>query len=554
MSVGPLSDRHELAYGTTGLLGVPVERLVKFMETANGEPERWSHEDQSLVEVLETNFGLSRTALKAIFRTLHGSGMPVDRLESALISIVQRQKDLRQRLQTPIGSDAKVEQYRRTAGMAVDLGNYERADQLIAEAETRNSRGIFERPNPFDHARKSIAELNSDRGVLCLVQLEYERAANYFLAACDCLPASNDVSRVIYLTQSADALSIYGAEACDNAALIKAADIYTDVLSRLAPERTPIRWAAIQCDLGDVLSTLGRQEGRADRFEAAVEAFRKALAQYSSDTAATRRAEIQTKIGTALMGIADHQAGTGTLEHAARNFREALEIFALESASPRWAEVQTSLGSCLMRLGERETETGSFEQAVQAYTQALTEYAPERTPLLWASAQNDLGTAIASLGDRANDAGRLEEAVLIFTEVLNFMERDRIAQSWASVQNNLATALASLGELEGSQDRLNEAVRAFREVATVYNREETPLLWAGTQINLANALQSMSERGGGVDRLLEAVAITRDALEIFEELHCADDVAFAKECLAVSEALLADREGGHVQIDRLNQL
>jgi tetratricopeptide (TPR) repeat protein len=65
----------------------------------------------------------------------------------------------------------------------------------------------------------------------------------------------------------------------------KAISSFRSALEEQTRERTPLEWAIVQQNLGAALSWLGQQEGKPERLEGAIEAYRSALELFRETSA-----------------------------------------------------------------------------------------------------------------------------------------------------------------------------------------------------------------------------------------------------------------------------
>ena len=111
-----------------------------------------------------------------------------------------------------------------------------------------------------------------------------------------------------------------------------------------------------------------------------------------------RRARLQLALGSALRTLGEREGRTDRLEQAVDAFRAALQQYTREHVPLGWAALQNNLGNALAALGRRSSATEHLEEAVDAYRAALEERTRERARLGWAATQNNLGHAPSVLG------------------------------------------------------------------------------------------------------------------------------------------------------------
>jgi tetratricopeptide (TPR) repeat protein len=149
---------------------------------------------------------------------------------------------------------------------------------------------------------------------------------------------------------------------------------YRTALSENRPDLAPLYWTETQNSLGNVLSTLGQQEGGTTRLEEAIQAYRAALTQSPHLQAPIFWASTQAGLGTALTLLGERRGSTPHLQEAVAAYRAALDGLPRDQAPILWADTEASLGSALEMLGERQGQNARLEEAAAAYRVAHQEY------------------------------------------------------------------------------------------------------------------------------------------------------------------------------------
>ena len=121
---------------------------------------------------------------------------------------------LRETASVQPGDDLKIATLKADAQKAIDAGELAKADALLADVETEQSRA---------HDRLAIneAETSARRGGIALTRLRYREAATHFANAAAAFPpkSAHEEKRIDYLAREATALFLQGFEFGDNDAL-----------------------------------------------------------------------------------------------------------------------------------------------------------------------------------------------------------------------------------------------------------------------------------------------------------------------------------------------
>jgi hypothetical protein len=199
--------------------------------------------------------------------------VPPERQEGELVEIAERYKQLVTQVTAAPGDDPEVAKLKGEAKAALDAGQLERADDLLARVEAAQVAALERR-------QLEAAATAAQRGDIALTRLRYRNAAEHFAAAARRVPAGHEQQSWAYLDQEANALYRQGDEFGDNPALSNAIDRYRALLKQQTRERLPLDWAGTQGDLGTALATLGEREPGTARLEEAVAAYREELAVF----------------------------------------------------------------------------------------------------------------------------------------------------------------------------------------------------------------------------------------------------------------------------------
>jgi tetratricopeptide (TPR) repeat protein len=478
-------------------------------------------QDEKLDEILKrlsADKSVPLDTLRAILASMGEAAASYNaaEIEQKLAAKASEFRDLADRLNRLSNADPVVVQLRAEASTALATGTFERADQLLADAEARDLSDLQDIEALARQKRLSAADSRAQRAAAALLRINpdaYRQAAGHYGEASRIAAVADALKAREYLRAQASALVRLGDEFGDNAALHEAIKVLEAMPAGGDRAKDPHDWATTQNNLGTALAKLGERESGTGRLEEAVAAFRAGLEEWTREGVPLEWAGMQTNLGNALKTLGERESGTARLEEAVAAYRAALEEWTRERVPLDWAMTQNNLGNALERLGERENGTARLEEAVAAFGAALEERTRERVPLDWAMTQNNLGLALWTLGGRQGAPARLEEAVAAFYAALQERTRDRVPLDWATTQNNLGLALWTLGERQGAPARLEEAIKAYRLALEEFTRERVPLKWAMTQNNLGNALATLGEQESGTGRLEEAVEAYREALK-----------------------------------------
>lgn len=189
----------------------------------------WRREEGPLAEKiaeLSHELGITHSATRNFFRILGEEQVPPEKLLDTLADIAERHVNIVDRLAVPRPEDEATKALVLTARSAIEEGQYDRADQLLTEAETAELGAVRtagelarQAQEAADHRRRNAAEILAERGELALTRLKYLQAAEHFKAASEQVPTLGLKIRMDYLNRYAGALNRHGDEKGDNAVL-----------------------------------------------------------------------------------------------------------------------------------------------------------------------------------------------------------------------------------------------------------------------------------------------------------------------------------------------
>ena len=134
--------------------------------------------------------GVTESAVQNFLRILGEKQVPPERLLETLGEIAQRHLDAVQRLAALQPQDPATQELVQEARAAIEVGDYDRADRLLQQAETVELAAVGmaeelarQAQQAADRRRLNAAAILGERGELSLTRLRYWEAAAHFAAA-----------------------------------------------------------------------------------------------------------------------------------------------------------------------------------------------------------------------------------------------------------------------------------------------------------------------------------------------------------------------------------
>ena len=170
----------------------------------------------------------------------------------------------------------------------------------------------------------------------------------------------------------------------------QAGEAYESATEVFTFEEYPQEWAAIQGNMGkffvELIPFIDGEGAQTTVIETAVEALQEALKVFTRQAQPRRWAIMQLNLGNALSTqarLGEKAEAKPLLAEAEQAFRAAMEVCTREAQPLEWAAAQYNLAGALKSLGDLETgepQQEHWQAAEQAYKQALEIYTLESHP------------------------------------------------------------------------------------------------------------------------------------------------------------------------------
>jgi hypothetical protein len=237
---------------------------------------------------ISKRLGVTEDAAKTLLRIAGEQDVPDERLAETLTKIASDYKRLQEQVTALSPENPVATKLVEQAKPEIDAGHFERADDLLREAEQAElaaadqAEKLANQATAARDARKlGAASVKAARADVELTQRHYREAAELFAQAAEYVPSTKSKERNGYLQREADAFYRLGDERAENAALLRAIELYRGLLSETSRERVPLDWAMTQNNLGTALAWLGERESDRALLGEAVAAYRAALEEYT---------------------------------------------------------------------------------------------------------------------------------------------------------------------------------------------------------------------------------------------------------------------------------
>jgi len=225
------------------------------------------------------------------------------------------------------------------------------------------------------------------------------------------------------------------------------------------------------------LQYIGMQTNDVAKLEESVAAYQVVLQGSTQTVAPLDGAAIENNLGVVLSELGSHAEAVEAiklLEQSKAAYQLALLERKREVVPLDWAMTQNNLGTVLWRLTKHasaEHRLMLLKEAVAAYRSSLLELKRAVAPLAWARTKNNLAGALVDLGrSTAGDAGLklLEEANSAFQDALMETKREIVPFAWAQTHFNIGGVESAFFEKTGSAVHLEKAKKNVLAARQVY--------------------------------------------------------------------------------------
>lgn len=280
--------------------------------------------DQAKLISISHELGVTREAAAEFSRILTDGQVRPELAIRKLAEAATTHKRLLEELRAIRDVSPQVIELLKLAIESIDKGEYNEAGNLLQKAHQVDIVTWLSPNNIAETRLSNNAAIKAGIGHVALTQLHYDEAATYFGQAYTTVPANHAEKRREYLQALATACYRKGDEKGDKSALVRAADLYRQLLLEIPKEQTPLELASVQNDLGLTLVKLGELQSETLPLEEAVSTYRDTLKETNLQGDPVKQAEIQNNFGLALTRLGERNGDGTLLKEAIGAFRAAL--------------------------------------------------------------------------------------------------------------------------------------------------------------------------------------------------------------------------------------
>ena len=253
--------------------------------------------------------GLNDAQIEGILQNFGHDELPSEHWENALLASAVRLQELEDRLKSQSNDEPEITVLLAAAAEAIDAGDFDKADEHLAEAEKRDIEAGERRILRAAENRAKRGELARDTG-------RASRAADHYAEAARLAKPHDGDEWAKYKFEEGNTAYERGQYESNPALLLRAVTAYRHALKVYTQDDMPLQWATTQNNLGAALRTLGESEEGRQRLDDAVTAHRHAIKVYTQDDMPLDWAMTQNNLGAALQTLGEREEGTQRLDDA----------------------------------------------------------------------------------------------------------------------------------------------------------------------------------------------------------------------------------------------
>lgn len=316
-------------------------------------------------------------------------------------------------------------------------------------------------------------------------------------------------------------------------ALEHAFSSFENALQIRTREEMEEEWATTNNNLGNAFTRLGKR-GDSSALYKAIEVYEQALEVRTSEDSQDRHIQTLNNLANVLSIL----GGLGSREALLKSIdlgKRLRSICDVDDFPIQWTAIQIGLAINYRILWEKGYDDNAYTHAFVAYNSCLEIYAREEISLHWLHARNGIGLMQLQLGLRGS-SDDLIWAQKSFELMLQFFSKDERPFDWAMAKHNLGTCFFAIGQ-KGDLNALSKAELLFEDALTVRRRGNLMLEWAITRECMGHLylyyLQKTSFGGNKLNLCIEAY---RDALSVYSHNDHPEEHARISRCLAAAIA------------------
>jgi tetratricopeptide (TPR) repeat protein len=498
-----------------GLTGQDLDTFLNFVEKSLHGEELQS--DTGKLADVAKKLGVAESLIAEHLRKFGKLNVPPDQWGERLDQVAKSFKEGKLAVDLLHPDETKQQAVLEQARDAIQLGDIDGSLKHLLELEQSERAALIKLGTSTTKHQTNLYQALSARGALFSAKGLHSRAAEIYESAAKECEKVNEKAYIQFLLQSANAYETTGSQSGKLADYKKSQTIYEHLLGRidLDPDKLPV--AAIQNNLGVVLTSLGERQEGPESYNKAKSAHIAALEFYTFETFPVEWARTQNNLGNALTGLGEREAGSRSLFEAQGAYEQALRVRTKDSFPNEWATTQNNLGTLLSHVGDREEDPERYRNSRRAYELALEVRSKDRLPIQWATTMMNLGTALSSLGEYEEGTESYLDAMVAYDHALEVLSKAWFPFHWAMLMNNKGIALTRLGEHEESPEWFVKATLAFQQSLEIYIEGVFPIQWAMAQNNLGLALEHIGKYEKGTESLHQATDAYRNSLMVYSE-------------------------------------
>jgi len=205
---------------TSGDVNIITGKNANINKTVNNNPTIIQGIPPAEYQRLSKDLGVTENAVKNFFKIINQKEVSKEDLDATLRKIAKRHKELLSKVtQYENFIDPDIQELRKKAEQAIEIGEYDKADTYFDEAFDRQmvciknakkqiantKKQLINKEEQLTNCELSAAEMRADKGSLESIRLNYKAAIKLFKEAVELVPDGHDFKKNEYLIKLGDA-------------------------------------------------------------------------------------------------------------------------------------------------------------------------------------------------------------------------------------------------------------------------------------------------------------------------------------------------------------
>lgn len=475
--------------------------------------------------------GLNDVQVRELLKAFALENVPLDQAKEKLLSAAEELGALRLRLLRLTNDDPETRELKVQAAAAIDVGEIERARDLVLQAAERHRKAGEELAGALKFHRLSEAEALAEAAKIEAIRANYLEAAKHFERSLEISAPYDDALPTLYAIDLAGVLVQYAQMSPSAESLDRAISVLNEwVIASIDYSENEIQWKRAFSLIATAQAMLAEMSGSGN--------YQKLLEQSISNSKLLLKAIdhqiepeqwciVANTLGNAILTHGERGGSEAMMNQAIDLFREVVRICPKNSSNFLWSGSNGNLANALHSLAIRRSNDTSFallDEAEKLCAIATALPRDSAPPERWMMVHVNSALVFKNKAnfDDANRIELLQKAVDIINMCVDEKSKAVVPRLWASGKKTLGSIYFELSHAESDHEniahRINSALSAYDESLEITTLASSPQDWAMTSENACIAQATLSHRTLDPEHVCSAARRMDQVVEVFESI------------------------------------